>query len=141
MQLRRFIALCSLLVLAGCATAPAPEGAGQAAVGADNSALAGMVFETNIPPGVAQPSGDWRLLFDNGGRVVAHHQGSLVYQGEYAVTGGQLRISNRSGTYGCSGRAATYDWSISGSMLNLLRRDDPCTTISRVFTEGRWQRR
>jgi hypothetical protein len=137
----RLALILSVVVLAGCASAGAEgEMAGQPPAATDNSALAGMVFETNIAPGQGV-AGDWRVVFNDAGRVIAHHQGRQVYEGDYAVSGGELRITNRRGTYGCGGRAAVYNFSVRDGMLNLTRRDDPCSTMSTVFQNGRWERR
>jgi hypothetical protein len=129
----------AILLLGACAAAT--EGGPDAAAGAGTGELAGLVFEAHVPPGAAPQSGDFRITFNDAGRILVTQQGRLVYEGEYETRGGELRITNRRGPYACGGRAAVYGWSISDRQLVLNRRDDPCATMGAVFQAVRWDRR
>jgi hypothetical protein len=136
---RSILVLALALLVAACAAAT--EGAPTAAPAAGGGDLAGAVFEAHVPPGAAPQNGDFRISFTETGRILVTHQGRQVYEGEYELRGSELRIVNRSGALGCGGRAAVYTWRIDDRQLVLNRRDDPCATMSAVFTAVRWDRR
>jgi hypothetical protein len=134
---RRFALLLSLAMVAACASGGAsssdsPAPSATAAPVAD-ATLSGRSF-------VADMNGLWRMQFGEDNRINLRRDNTLVYEGTYAITGDQLRITDRRGDMGCPGAPAVYTWKLHGELLELRRRTDPCGT-SHLFQNARWEQR
>ena len=90
--------------------------------------------EDSLPPEI---SGEWRIVFENGGTYRALRNGAVVVMGEYKATGDTLRLVDVSGDMACTGTAgpATYVWKAAADgSLTLVAVEDQCAGRARLTT-------
>ena len=133
--IRRAAVLLSLAAATGCASGGSTSESVPtvSAAAAAAPTLSGRTY-------VADMSGLWRMQFGADNRIMLRRDNTVVYEGTYAITGDQLRITDRTGEMGCPGAPAVYTWKLHGDLLELRRRSDPCGT-SGIFQNARWEQR
>jgi hypothetical protein len=90
-------------------------------------------------------AGGHTLSFDGNGifRLLNDADHAVLVEGSYAIAGGEIRLTDRSGPYACTGEKAraTYRWSVSGGALVLAKIADPCDERSGDLTAAHWMRK
>lgn len=106
-------------------------------------AVATNLFAADFPKGT-YASGEYTIVFADKGQFRVLTGEEVVVEGEYAVKGEQLTLTDKSGRLACKGEGvatATYGWKVEGENLTLTKMEDQCTGRSAGLTAGPWKRK
>jgi hypothetical protein len=86
---------------------------------------------------------DFTLTFGDKGvfRVMKGEQ--LGVEGEYSVTGEQIKLTDKQGPFACANgqETATYTWKLEGDTLTLTKVSDPCDGRAQAISGQGWKRK
>lgn len=96
-------------------------------------------------PAAGYEAGGHTLSFDGKGRFQLTNDSDkkVLVDGAYAVKGGEISLTDRSGPYACTGdkAAGTYRWEVVDEGLRLTKVTDPCDDRSGDLTAAVWSKK
>lgn len=91
---------------------------------------------SNLPTG-SYSSGPYTLVFDRDGSFQVVKSGYALVEGDYLVSGQQIRLTDKKGPFACTGpgqATGTYNWKLERGVLLLRKVEDKCNDRSASFT-------
>ena len=85
----------------------------------------------------------YTLIFEANGDFRVVKSGYALVEGEYSVSGGQLKLTDKRGPFACTGEGqatGTYNWKLEGVMLRLSKVEDRCTDRAQSFADTTWKK-
>ena len=90
---------------------------------------------SNLPSG-SYSSGPYTLEISRDGSFKVVKSGYALVEGEYSVSGQQIRLTDRKGPFACIGpeqATGTYNWKLERGELLLRKVEDKCSDRSASF--------
>jgi hypothetical protein len=87
--------------------------------------------------------GEFTITFEANGQFRAFQGSALMVEGEYTVTGDELRLTDKGGPMACTGQGepGVYRWKLANDELALTKVDDKCDGRSAAMTAQAWKRK
>jgi hypothetical protein len=105
------------------------------------SALVALpLFAADFPAGTYAMSGI-TLSFDGNGHFRGSQKGEVKVEGDYAVSGDQLKVTDKSGAWACpAAQVGTYRWKSDGDTLTFSKVSDVCKDRVGSLTPHAWKK-
>ena len=103
-----------------------------------------LVFAAKGFPIGSYDSEGYNLTFATHGTFRVLKGDRLMVDGEYAVKGAEISLTDKSGIDACTGpdrNPGTYRWKLDGGALVFSTIHDPCNDRIRGLTGQRWKRK
>jgi hypothetical protein len=86
---------------------------------------------------------DYTLTFGDAGQFRVMKGDQLGVEGEYSITGEQLRLTDKQGPFACGNgqETGTYTWKYEGDSLTLSAVSDPCGGRAQAIAGKPWKRK
>jgi len=105
--------------------------------------LTGVAMAVSDFPTGSYSSGPYTLEFKRDGSFQVVKSGYALVQGEYAVSGPQIRLTDKKGPFACTGpgqATGTYNWKLESGALLLSKVQDDCSDRSASFAASPWKK-
>ncbi len=105
--------------------------------------LTGVAIAVSDFPAGSYLSGPYTLEFKRDGSFRVVKSGYALVEGEYAVSGEQIRLTDKKGPFACTGpgqATGTYNWKLESGALLLTKVQDECGDRSASFVASPWKK-
>ena len=103
--------------------------------------VASAAFAADFPAGTYMAS-DVTLSFDGNGHFRGSQKDAVKVEGDYAVSGDQLKFTDKSGAWACpAAQVGTYRWRSDGDTLTLSKVSDACKDRVESLTPHSWKKK
>jgi hypothetical protein len=105
--------------------------------------LAGVVMAVDEFPIGSYSSAAYTLAFKGDGSFQVLKSGYALVEGEYAISGPQIRLTDKRGPFACTGpgqATGTYNWKVGNGALVLSKVQDDCGDRSASFAASPWKK-
>ena len=101
---------------------------------------AGSAPAADFPAGTYLSS-DVTLNFDGNGHFRGSQKDAMKVEGDYAVSGDQLKFNDKSGAWACPAtQVGTYRWKSDGDTLTFSKVSDACKDRVNSLTPHSWKK-
>lgn len=102
--------------------------------------VARPAFAGDFPVGTYTMSGI-TLSFDGNGHFRGSEKNAVQVEGDYAVSGNQLKLTDKSGAWACPAeQVGTYSWKSDGGTLTFSKISDVCNERVGSLTPHAWKK-